>query len=122
MRALTDVAGRDRFDRERFDDERAVHEEGVRAPVGGVELGGHRGWIGENDLERGVGAVVAQVRAAGDSDAVRWHILIGQFSAGGLFEVGGQFPQMRHHLGRESSLDGLLTHCDDVGQADAQGR
>ncbi len=72
--------------------------------------------------ERGVGAVVAEVDAAGHLDAGQRRALGRQVGPGRLFQraerLGGQ-PGGR--LGRQRRLDGGLAHRDHVGQADAVG-
>ena len=100
------------------DDRLVAHEEGETAGVFGLERGGHVRQRADRHDDRGVGALVAQVRPVRDGDPVRRHALGGNLRSGVLFEGPGGLRQGVEALGGQRRLDGLLAHGDDVGQPD----
>ena len=80
----------------------------------------HRVGLGQLDGEGGVGAVVAQLRAAGDLDALLRDVLGAEFGACRRFQVLGGFSDAGHGGGFQGGLDGLLAHGRGVGEADTE--
>ena len=72
----------------------------------------------DRDDDRGVGALVAQVRPVHGGDPLRRHALGGHLGPGVLLERVGVLGQPLEALAGQRHLDGLLAHGDDVGQPD----
>ena len=76
--------GRDRFHRDRLDHQRtAGHQEAELPAIGLLEARAHVGHGPRLDHPSGVGALVLQVCAALDADAIGRHALRQQFAARG---------------------------------------
>lgn len=77
--------------------------------------------VGELDREGGVGAVVAELGAAGDLDALLGDVLGEEFGAGRLLQFVGGRVDAGHGDGLQRRLDGAFAHGGGVGEADAEG-
>lgn len=73
------------------------------------------------DGERRVRAVVAELGAAGDADAVPWHVLGEEFGTRRALQVVGGLEHAGHRGGLQGCLHGLLAHGRGVGEPDAEG-
>jgi hypothetical protein len=104
------------FDGHRLDDYRLVgHEEREAAGVLGLERRGHVLQRADRDDDRGIGALVAQVRPVHGGDPLRGHALGGYFGPCVLLErARGAGQPVQAGLGQRH-LDGLLAHGDDIG-------
>ncbi|GAA3308258.1 hypothetical protein GCM10020295_69860 [Streptomyces cinereospinus] len=76
--------------------------------------------LGELDGDGGVGAVVAELGAAGDLDAVLGDVLREEFGAGRGLQVVGRPGDAGHGGGLQGCLDGLFPHGGGVRQADTE--
>lgn len=80
----------------------------------------HGGGVGQLDGEGGVGAVIAELRTAGDLDTVVGDVLRAEFGAGRRFQVVGRLEDRGQGGVLQPRLDGLFAHRRGVGKADAQ--
>ena len=117
------VADGDRLDGDGLRHDGLVfHQEGEAGAVGALE--GFRHLLGraQPDLDGRVGAVVAQVDAAGHPDARAVRAMSGQLGSRGFLQVT-QDPgrQPVRQVRGERRLDGAFPHRGHVGEADAVG-
>ena len=111
---------RNSLDRNGFHDDGLVaHEEGEAAGVFGLEGGGHVRQRAGSDDDRGVGALVAQVRPVRGGDPAGVPALSFHLRPGVVFQRAGDLRQPGQEITGERLLHGLLAHGDDVGQPDS---
>jgi hypothetical protein len=112
----------DRLDRHRLGHEGAVgHEEGVARAVRRLELPHHVSDRAEADDQRRIGAVVPEVHAPDEADALRRHALAQEFLARGAGEWRQRVLQQGPGARLQRRFHGLLAHRGPISQAHAVG-
>ena len=113
----------DRLDRDLLDHERAaLDHEAVAGTVLGLERLDHRRPSRGRDLERGIGAAVADVDARLGRDPVRGQALAGELGARGGRELVNRRLELRHQRVLERRLERPLAERAHIRKAHAVGR